>query len=714
MASLILLFLLTSSLSLLALADDSEMPISGITSLNDSDAIKAIYYAWNISDWKPYVENHLDPCIGNGTGNGTPWPYIECADCHVGARFNSCNVTALYLSGQNINAKIPPELFNLQLLTSLDLHNNSISDGIPPAIGNLGKIIYLDLSMNNFSGHIPEEIGILTGLIYLNLSKNLLSGSVPSKLGDLINLTSLDLSVNMLSGNVTSELGKLTNLQVFKFGTNNFNSPLPQDLGNLTSLKELYFDSSGASGWLYVLGPLTKLRILWAFDNDIRGNLTVFANFTELEELRIYGTLIEGPIPKFSQPSKIRTLQIGDLLPVSSSSPEMDSDFSFLKNMDNLTILSLRNCSLKSIKFPSIPVLTNLTYLDLSFNKLSGKVPTNFTQDKFPNLTQLFVGGNKFDGNLNDILPRNLLNGEIDVSFNPISGDLSLYPNLNINFLGSNINARTRYSNSRSSDLLNFIGNKSLWTNITKLPVPFAIKCGGDVHGIPHLLYYHNDTKHLGVADVNSDPQNQWVVSIVGPFLPNNNIIDFIVNTDHSISGTEAQALYQTARISASSLRYYIVGFPDGDGYKIEIDFAEIVIEEQSSWRGLGRRYFNIYIQGKLVEKDFNIVDAANGSYVVVNKTYENITVTNRTLDIHFQWAGRGTCCIPHEDTYGPLVSAIHVSTREPPPRPRKTAREKAGVAVGILSLGIASLLISLSIVYLWWQWIRLGKVMKA
>lgn len=66
-------------------------------------------------------------------------------------------------------------------------------------------------------------------------------------------------------------------------------------------------------------------------------------------------------------------------------------------------------------------------------------------------------------------------------------------------------------------------------------------------------------------------------------------------------------------------------------------------------------------MQGNEVEKDFNIVDAANGSYIVITRSYENISVRNRTVDIHFQWAGRGTCCIPHEYTYGPLVSAIRV-----------------------------------------------------
>jgi Malectin domain len=127
----------------------------------------------------------------------------------------------------------------------------------------------------------------------------------------------------------------------------------------------------------------------------------------------------------------------------------------------------------------------------------------------------------------------------------------------------------------------------------------FAIKCGADVRNISQLSYYHNDSDYLGPADFNLDAQNQWVVSNVGIFRPYNNSVDSTVKTDHSILEVdkENQTLYQTARISTSSLRYYIVGLLDGDGYRVEIDFAEIVIEEQNSWRGLGRRYFNIFIQ---------------------------------------------------------------------------------------------------------------------
>jgi len=33
--------------------------------------------------------------------------------------------------------------------------------------------------------------------------------------------------------------------------------------------------------------------------------------------------------------------------------------------------------------------------------------------------------------------------------------------------------------------------------------------------------------------------------------------------------------------------------------------------------------------------------------------------VTTNFFEIHFLWTGKGTCCIPTQGTYGPLVSAI-------------------------------------------------------
>lgn len=67
------------------------------------------------------------------------------------------------------------------------------------------------------------------------------------------------------------------------------------------------------------------------------------------------------------------------------------------------------------------------------------------------------------------------------------------------------------------------------------------------------------------------------------------------------------------------------------------------------------------FTKGERVVQDFNIQKEAHGSKRALVKLFET-NVTNTNIDIHFKWAGKGTCCIPFQSTFGPLVSAIHVS----------------------------------------------------
>lgn len=64
--------------------------------------------------------------------------------------------------------------------------------------------------------------------------------------------------------------------------------------------------------------------------------------------------------------------------------------------------------------------------------------------------------------------------------------------------------------------------------------------------------------------------------------------------------------------------------------------------------------------QGKLVLKDFNIRDNANGSNKPIVKTFP-VSVTRNRLEIRFLWTGKGTTTVPVTGTYGPLISAISV-----------------------------------------------------
>uniref|UniRef100_F6HME0 non-specific serine/threonine protein kinase n=1 Tax=Vitis vinifera TaxID=29760 RepID=F6HME0_VITVI len=114
-----------------------------------------------------------------------------------------------------------------------------------------------------------------------------------------------------------------------------------------------------------------------------------------------------------------------------------------------------------------------------------------------------------------------------------------------------------------------------------------------------------------------------------------------------------------TARKAPLSLTYFGFCLKNGD-YNVRLHFAEIEFKDEEAYSKLGRRIFNIYIQGKLVWEDFNIMEEANGIGKEVIKQ-SNVTVTNNTLEIRLYWAGKGTTCIPKRGRYGPLISAISI-----------------------------------------------------
>ncbi|XVF78658.1 hypothetical protein PTKIN_Ptkin14bG0152900 [Pterospermum kingtungense] len=78
----------------------------------------------------------------------------------------------------------------------------------------------IDMSSNNFEGKIPETVGNLTSLQVLNFSPNKLKGHIPSSFGNLIALESLELSSNKLDGEIPMQLAGLSFLEVLNLSEN--------------------------------------------------------------------------------------------------------------------------------------------------------------------------------------------------------------------------------------------------------------------------------------------------------------------------------------------------------------------------------------------------------------------------------------------------------------------------------------------------------------
>lgn len=559
--------------------------------------------------------------------------------------------------------------------------------------GNTCHITHLKIYALDISGELPKELFLLKQLMDLNLGQNVLRGPIPAEIGQLSNMQYLSLGINNLTGQVPPELGNLTKLKSLSFSSNNFNGPLPSELENLTSLQQLYIDSSGVSGPIpQQLANLKALQILWASDNLFTGKLPeFFGTLTELKDLRLQGTSLEGPIPRsFGDLTKLENLRIGDL------STE-DSTLDFLENQTSLSILSLRNCRVSGAIPERIGKFAKLQYLDLSFNKLTGQIPNSF-QD-FSSLQYLYLGNNK----LSEQLPSNIISPKLialDVSFNPISGNLPsnfTKVGFSMNVVGTSINANSLLD-SKAIGML-----QCLQTQCTnQVPASsFSIKCGGTEQTSSSGIKFDDDSEKVEAASMYSNSNYQWALSNTGNFISNPNGPLYIAKTDTQITDTLDSELYKTARISPSSLRYYGLGLKNGK-YIIELHFAEITMDDSQSWKGLGRRLFDIYIQGERVLQDFNIQKEAGGSNRALIKTFE-ANITNTIMDIHFFWAGKGTCCIPFQSTYGPLVSAVHVYQASEAGFSSKRDKKRVGRVVGIAIGCVAGSVIISSLFYLWW-----------
>jgi len=123
----------------------------------------------------------------------------------------------------------------------------------------------------------------------------------------------------------------------------------------------------------------------------------------------------------------------------------------------------------------------------------------------------------------------------------------------------------------------------------------FSINCGGpEIRSVSGALFEKEDAD-LGPASFVVSAAKRWAASSVGNFAGSSNNI-YIATSLAQFINTMDSELFQSARLSASSLRYYGLGLENG-GYTVTLQFAEVQIEGSNSWKGIGRRRFNIYVQ---------------------------------------------------------------------------------------------------------------------
>ncbi|WCJ41409.1 Leucine-rich repeat transmembrane protein kinase [Euphorbia peplus] len=505
---------------------------------------------------------------------------------------------------------------------TIQLKGFNLSGSIPPEFGNLSHLVQLDLSRNYLSGTIPTMLAQLPNLRILILLGNRLNGSIPPQIANISTLEVLILEDNLLGGPLPRNLGNLRNLQRILLSANNFTGTIPDTFGNLKKLNDFRIDGSTLSGKI---------------PNFI-------GNWTNLARLDLQGTSMEGPIPaNISLLTNLEELRISDLSGESSKIPS-------LRAMTKLKLLVLRNCLIHGSIPEYLGELTTLKTIDLTFNRLTGTIPSSLQKAK--SLQYMFLTDNSLTGEVPHwILNAGNGNKRFDLSYN--------------NFTGSVSGGCQHQSVNLVSSFPPSAGNGISWCMKKGLTCPrnpeyhsLFINCGG--HTVPFQNKdYQEDTTEGGPSNFQAFGE-QWAYSSTGLYM-NRDGKPYVArnNFNLNISGGE---VYKTARLAPLSLKYYALCLRPAASYKVHLHFAEIMYTRNQSFASLGRRIFDVSIQGKVVLKDYNIMEKAGGVGIGITEVFENVTIDSSTIEIHLYWAGQGTTAIPDRGVYGPLISGITIT----------------------------------------------------
>ncbi|KAL6201305.1 hypothetical protein ACLB2K_025019 [Fragaria x ananassa] len=510
-----------------------------------------------------------------------------------------------------------------------------------------------------------------------------LAGVLPPSIAKLPYLTQIDFTRNILSGNIPSEWGS-TKLEYMNLETNMFNGTVPPELGNLVNLQNLIISTNNLTGVLPVnLTSLSKLAELRISSKNFTGKIPdYFQSWNQLTQLEIQASGLQGPIPSsISVLRNLTELRIRDLNGGGSVFPD-------LSNMTSLQRLMLRSCNLNG-SIPDLSAMTALNILDLSFNKLEGSIP-DLQELVETKMQYLYLTSNLLNGSIPDWIKSSDNRYQIDVSYN--------------NFLeSSEPTTCTEYVNVFKSSA---VPNNSLSGACldkfpcTEVQYSLHINCGGKATTIDGITFEDDTNLRGGANFVPANPN--WGVSSTGFFWDTDLTSTDYIAINVSALEMENSQLYTNARLTALSLTYYANCLAEGN-YTVSLHFAEIIIRGNKSYRSVGRRIFDVYIQEKLVLKDFDIVKAAQGVDKVVIVDTKAVQVANRSLEIRFHWSGKGTTASPERGVYGPLISAISIEPEFKIPKTHDSKR-KMYIVVGV-SVGASVLCLFIFIFcILWWK----------
>lgn len=280
----------------------------------------------------------------------------------------------------------------------LDLTNNEISEAFPDAIGNMTSLEVLGLGGNYLTGVKPNVLENLCNLRVLTLWSNRINQDISQFLEGFSHcvwskIEFLDMSLTNLTGEIPKWINQWTDLSILQLSSNRLSGPVPLEIGMLDKLKQLYLDGN------YFNGTISEEHL---------------ATLVNLEELDLsYNSLRMMISSNWIPPFKLRLAYF----PRCKMGPHFPL---WLKGQRDVINLDISDAGIVD----DLPdwfwsVFSNVQYLNISFNQISGRLPGTL---EFMSTAMLFdLKSNNLTGTLPQ-LPRRL--AKLDISRNSLSGPL--------------------------------------------------------------------------------------------------------------------------------------------------------------------------------------------------------------------------------------------------------------------------------------------------
>ncbi|TYH93276.1 hypothetical protein ES332_A13G242700v1 [Gossypium tomentosum] len=370
-------------------------------------------------------------------------------------------LSELDVSNNSLDGNIPNKIgAKLPSLKLLNMSNNFFGGGIPISIGDhMISLVVLDLSNNKLSGGIPRHLPMR--LVLFNVSSNQLFGDIQSSMENMSHLKTLDLSNNALFGGIPRSMGKMSYLEELVMANNHFEGPIPMEFCKLNySLIFLDLSANNISGSLPSCFSSLRLTRVYLSRNKLKGPITSFFNSSSLVTLDLSDNHLTGNIPNWIgtlsrlvylllnnnhfeggipvQLCKLNWLRLidvssnnlsGTIPPCLMITISNDSSHAYYANHFNYGDIGFFSAdvpikfTMKSISyFYKGRVLTYLSGIDLSCNKLTGEIPHQFQH--FRDIIVLNFSQNSLIGPIPPALSDLSQIESLDLSHNNLSGNI--------------------------------------------------------------------------------------------------------------------------------------------------------------------------------------------------------------------------------------------------------------------------------------------------